>query len=114
MPSGTHSIKYLKNILINSLRIANIKYDYIYHPSPNPSKIYPSFHTHLILCPHLKKKNNSNPVYATYILLGVWPSKIMVQEGAEILQEPEVVANHSKTVYVGHSRAVTHVTSHKL
>lgn len=56
MPSGTHSIKYLKNILINSLRIANIKYDYIYHPSPNPSKIYPSFHTHLILCPHFKKK----------------------------------------------------------
>lgn len=111
MPSGTHSIKYLKNILINALRIANIKYDYIYHQPlqdlpliPHPPNLVSSF----------KKKNNSNPVYATYILLGVWPSKIMVQEGAEILQEPEVVANHSKTVYAGHSRTVTHVTSHRL
>lgn len=53
MPIGTHNIKYLKNILINYLRIANIIF---ITPFPQPLQDLPLIPHPPILCPQIKKK----------------------------------------------------------
>lgn len=46
-------------------------------------------------------------------LLGVCPSKIMVQDWPETLKEPEVRDNGIEAEHSGHSRAVAHRTSQR-